>query len=134
MKPLFHPAAEDIRPEMILHALADPERALICARIGGVGAGGTCSANAHTGDRVVPKSSLSAHIKILREAGLIRCERHGVEMRNHPRCGEMDQHLLDLVKSIFAAYGWYYGDKRMDVPSRGGARSQREDASGITAR
>jgi DNA-binding transcriptional ArsR family regulator len=133
MKPLFHPAVEDIRPEMILHALADPERALICARIGGVGAGGTCSANAHNGDRVIPKSSLSAHIKVLREAGLIRCERHGVEMRNHPRCGELDQHLVDLVKSIFAAYGWYYADRRMDVPSLAGARTQPEGRLGAAA-
>jgi DNA-binding transcriptional ArsR family regulator len=116
MRPLFHPAVEDIRPEMILHALADPERAAICARIGGEGSGGTCSANAHARDRVIPKSSLSAHIKVLREAGLIRCERQGVEMRNHPRCDELDQHLIELVKSIFAAYGWYYGDKKDVLP------------------
>jgi DNA-binding transcriptional ArsR family regulator len=134
MKPLFHPAVEDIRPEMILHALADPERAAICARIGGEGAGGTCSANAHTGDRVIPKSSLSAHIKVLREAGLIRCERHGVEMRNHPRCDDLDPHLIDLVKSIFAAYGWYYGDKGMAVSPPPHHRPQEEEFAAAAAR
>jgi DNA-binding transcriptional ArsR family regulator len=134
MKPLFHPAVEDIRPEMILHALADPERAAICARIGGEGSGGTCSANAQTGDRVIPKSSLSAHIKVLREAGLIRCERQGVEMRNHPRCAELDQHLIDLVRSIFAAYGWYYADKRMDVSPPSELPSQLEGAPNVAAR
>ena len=134
MKPLFHPAVEDIRPEMILHALADPERAAICARIGGEGAGGTCSANAHSGDRVIPKSSLSAHIKVLREAGLIRCERHGVEMRNHPRCDDLDPHLIDLVKSIFAAYGWYYGDKRMAVSSPSDPPPQGDESLAAAAR
>jgi DNA-binding transcriptional ArsR family regulator len=134
MRPLFHPAVEDIRPEMILHALADPERAAICAHIGGEGSGGTCSANAQTGDRVIPKSSLSAHIKVLREAGLIRCERQGVEMRNHPRCAELDQHLIDLVRSIFAAYGWYYTDKRMDVSPPSELRSQLEGAPNVATR
>jgi DNA-binding transcriptional ArsR family regulator len=134
MRPLFHPAVEDIRPEMILHALADPERAAICAHIGGEGSGGTCSANAQTGDRVIPKSSLSAHIKVLREAGLIRCERQGVEMRNHPRCAELDQHLIDLVRSIFAAYGWYYADKRMDASPPSELPSQLEGAPNVAAR
>jgi DNA-binding transcriptional ArsR family regulator len=116
MKPLFHPAIEDVSPEAILHALSDPERAAICAHIGGEGSGRTCTAFAATGDRVIPKSSLSQHIKVLREAGLIRCERHGVEMRNFPRCDEMDQHLRDLVRSIFAAYGWYYGAAKDHSP------------------
>jgi DNA-binding transcriptional ArsR family regulator len=83
---------------------------------------------------VIPKSSLSAHIKVLREAGLIRCERHGVEIRNHPRCSELDQHLVDLVRSIFAAYGWYYGNKKMDVPPPSASRSQRERTLGADAR
>lgn len=77
-------------------------------RISSKESGRTCTEFAATGDRVIPKSSLSQHIKVLREAGLIRCERHGVEMRNFPRCQEMDQHLKDLVGSIFAAHGWYY--------------------------
>ena len=51
---------------------------------------------------------------MLREAGLIRCERHGVEMRNYPRCDEMDEHLISMVKSIFRAYGWYYENKKPD--------------------
>jgi hypothetical protein len=85
------------------------------------------------GGRVIPKSSLSAHIKVLREAGLIRCERHGVEIRNHPRCSELDQHLIDLVRSIFAAYGWYYGDKKMDVSPPSDAGSQRKGTASAAA-
>jgi DNA-binding transcriptional ArsR family regulator len=112
MRPLSHPAVEDIRPEAILHALSDPERAAIYAYLGNSDAAATCSALADTGDRVIPKSSLSTHFKVLREAGLIRSERHGVEIRNQTRYPELDEHLQDLVRSIIAAYKWYYGPLR----------------------
>jgi DNA-binding transcriptional ArsR family regulator len=104
MRPLFHPAIEDVRPEAILHALSDPERAAIYASIASTGCGATCSAFAETGERVIPKSSLSQHIKVLREAGLIRCERHGVEMRNHSRLSEFDEPLRNLVVAALSAY------------------------------
>ena len=60
---------------------------------------------ANTGERVIPKSSLSQHFKVLREAGLIRSERHGVEMRNYSRCAEIDQRFPGLLVSILTAYG-----------------------------
>lgn len=104
MRPLFHPAIEDVRPEAILHALSDPLRAAIFTEISGAGCIEACSAFAKVGDRVIPKSSLSHHIKILREAGLIRCERHGVEMRNHSRCGEVDKRFPGLLAAIMGAY------------------------------
>src|SRR3569832_700481 len=112
MRPLFHPAIEDVRPEAILHALSDPERAAIYARIAGAGCGATCSAFAETGARVIPKSSLSQHIKVLREAGLIRCERHGVEMRNHSRLLEFDEPLRNLVVAALGAYKMCQGESR----------------------
>ena len=90
MRPLVHPAIEDVRPEAILHALSDPSRAAIFARISGEGSVQACASLSALGDRVIPKSSLSSHFKVLREAGLIRCERHGVEMRNHSRCAEVE--------------------------------------------
>lgn len=105
MRPLFHPAIEDIRPEAILYALSDPERAAIFAQIAGSGSSGTCSALASLGERVIPKSSLSQHFKVLREAGLIRCERHGVEMSNHSRCLEVDDRFPGLILAILSAYG-----------------------------
>ncbi len=112
MRPLFHPAIEDVRPEVILHALSDPERAAIYARIAAVTCGASCSAFADTGERVIPKSSLSQHIKVLREAGLIRCERHGVEMRNHSRLSELDESLRNLVAATLGAYKRFYSQKK----------------------
>src|SRR4051812_36160711 len=110
MRPLFHPAIEDIRPEAILYALSDPERAAIFAQIAGVGSSGTCSALSSLGERVIPKSSLSQHFKVLREAGLIRCERHGVEMSNHSRCSEVDDRFPGLILAILSAYGRLPGE------------------------
>lgn len=104
MRPLFHPAIEDVRPEAILHALADPVRAAIFARIMGAGFVEACSAVSAVGDRVIPKSSLSTHFKVLREAGLIRSERHGVEMRNHSRYDEVNARFPGLLVAIINAY------------------------------
>jgi DNA-binding transcriptional ArsR family regulator len=105
MRPLFHPSSEDLRPEAILHALADPERAAIFASIAGAECVQRCSQLAEAGDRVIPKSSLSQHFKILREAGLIRSERQGVEMRNYSRCDEINARFPGLLPAIMAAYG-----------------------------
>lgn len=104
MRPLFHPAIEDLQPAAILHALSDPARAAIFAQIRGAGCVEACSAVAALGDRTIPKSSLSHHIRVLREAGLIRCERHGVEMRNSSRCAEVDTRFPGLLPAILNAY------------------------------
>ena len=104
MRPLIHPAIEDIRPDAILHALSDPARAAIIATIKKAGCDDPWSAVACVGDRVIPKSSLSNHIKILRDAGLIRSERHGVEVRNAPRWDEEEARFPGLLPGIINAY------------------------------
>jgi DNA-binding transcriptional ArsR family regulator len=104
MRPLVHPAIDDVRLETILHALSDPARAAIFAQIAGQGCVQNCAALAATGDRVIPKSSLSNHFKVLREAGLIRSERRGVEMRNTARCGEVDARFPGVLAAILAGY------------------------------
>ncbi|RFB97327.1 transcriptional regulator [Rhizobium leguminosarum bv. trifolii] len=114
MRPLFHPALEDIRPEAILYALSDPERAAIFAWLSGAGCGGTCSALGQLGERVIPKSSLSNHFKVLRESGLILSERQGIEMRNQTRCAELDKRFPGLIKAILTAYGQIPGQPKTD--------------------
>lgn len=104
MRPLLHPSIDDIRPEAILHALADPARAAIFANITRAGMVQACTAMACLGDRVIPKSSLSAHFKVLREAGLIRSERQGVEMRNTSRWDEVEARYPGLLPSVIRAY------------------------------
>jgi len=104
MRPLIHPALEDITVEGILHALSDPVRARIFAEIAGSDCSQTCTSFAGHGDRAIPKSTLSQHFKALREAGLIRSERRGVEMQNVSRCAEIDRRFPGLIPAIVSAF------------------------------
>ena len=112
MRPLFHPSIDDVRLEAILHALSDPVRVQIFSDIAGADCAQTCSAFLSVGDRVIPKSSLSQHFKVLREAGLIRSERQGVEMHNTSRCAEVDGRFPGLVAAIINAHGIEADDKK----------------------
>jgi DNA-binding transcriptional ArsR family regulator len=103
MRPLIHPAIEDITVEGILHALSDPVRAAIFAELA-VCSGATCSNFLKVSDRDIPKSTLSQHFRALREAGLIRSERQGVEMRNSTRYAEVEQRFPGLVGAIMTAH------------------------------
>ena len=104
MKPLFHPSVEDITVEGILHALSDPVRAHILAKILHADGAQTCSAFLEISDRPIPKSTLSQHFKALREAGLIRSERKGVALHNSARCQEISSSLGPLVSTVLAAH------------------------------
>jgi DNA-binding transcriptional ArsR family regulator len=104
MRPLFHPSIEDVTVEAILHALSDPVRVAIFADIAASNCSQTCSDFLHISEKAIPKSTLSQHFKALREAGLIRGERHGVEMRNTSRCAEIDQRFPGLIPAIVNAY------------------------------
>jgi len=56
-------------------------------------------------DKTVPKSTLSQHFRVLREAGLIRSERRSVKMQNSPRSAEIEQRFPGLVPAILSAGG-----------------------------
>jgi len=104
MKPLFHPAIDDVSVEAVLHALSDPVRVAIFAEIAASQCSATCSAFQNIIDRPIPKSTLSQHFKVLRESGLIHAERKGVEMHNTSRCAEVDARFPGLIPSIVSAY------------------------------
>jgi DNA-binding transcriptional ArsR family regulator len=104
MRPLFHPSVEDVTVEGILHALSDPVRVAIYGEIVGSDCPLTCSNFLSVREKNIPKSTLSQHFKALREAGLIRSERQGVEMRNTSRCPEIDQRFPGLVATIVKAH------------------------------
>jgi DNA-binding transcriptional ArsR family regulator len=53
---------------------------------------------------VIPKSTLSQHFKVLREAGLIRSERRGVEMQSSSRRAEIDRRFPGLIPAILNAH------------------------------
>jgi DNA-binding transcriptional ArsR family regulator len=121
MRPLFHPSIENVTVEAILHALSDPVRVAIFAEIAASESAQTCSSFLRVREKDIPKSTLSQHFKALRDAGLIRGERRGVEMHNTPRCTEIDKRFPGLVSSIINAH---------QVQMRGKARPRRRRAAG----
>jgi DNA-binding transcriptional ArsR family regulator len=104
MRPLFHPSIEDVTVEGILHALSDPVRVAIYAEIIGSDCSQSCSNLLKVSEKTIPKSTLSQHFKVLREAGLIRGERRGVEMHNVSRCAEIDERFPGLIAAIINAH------------------------------
>jgi DNA-binding transcriptional ArsR family regulator len=116
MRPLFHPSIEDVTVEGILHALSDPVRVAIFTAIAGSGCSHACSNFLNVSEKTIPKSTLSQHFKALREAGLIRGERRGVEMQNTSRCAEIDQRFPGLIAAIVSAH---------KVQSEGGPQAEK---------
>jgi DNA-binding transcriptional ArsR family regulator len=104
VRPLFHPSLADITVEGILHALSDPVRAAIYADIVSQECSQSCSMFLTVSDKAIPKSTLSQHFKALREAGLIRGERRGVEMLNTSRCAEIEERFPGLIRAIINAH------------------------------
>jgi DNA-binding transcriptional ArsR family regulator len=127
MRPLFHPSIDDVTVEAILHALSDPVRVAIYAEIVGSGCPRICSAFLKFREKRIPKSTLSQHFKALRDAGLIRGERHGVEMHNTSRCAEIDRRFPGLIAAILNAHAVQSAEKSSAAGAvkpkrRGGAK------------
>lgn len=118
MKILHHPAVEDVTVEGLLHALSDPVRVQILKEIIRSNSPKTCSDFLNMPDRAIPKSTLSQHFRILREAGLIRSERSGVALKNTPRCQELQPRFGRMLVEILAAYAEEYGRKDSDEQSK----------------
>ena len=104
MRPLFHPPIDDVTVEGILHALSDPVRVAIFTDLATSTSTYNCSNFLNVTEKKIPKSTLSHHFKALREAGLIRAERRGVEMHNTSRCPEIDSRFPGLLAAIVNAY------------------------------
>lgn len=104
MRPLYHPSLKDITVQGILYALSDPVRARIYAELARADAAMNCCAFVSDGKLNLPKSTLSQHFRILREAGLIRSERKGVELQNSTRCQELKKKFGPMVSGILQAY------------------------------
>ena len=124
VRPLFHPSLEDITVEGILHALSDPVRAAIFADIVAQECSHNCSTFLTVSDKAIPKSTLSQHFRALREAGLIRGERRGVEVHNTSRYAEIEQRFPGLIRAILNAHANQLKDAAAKRPSRRAARNK----------
>lgn len=98
-----HPAKDDISLPGILGALADPTRLEIVRRLYEQRTSKqalNCMSCVEAAAHDIPKSTLSHHFRILREAGLIRTIKQGVENRNALRLEELNDRFPGLLKAI----------------------------------
>jgi DNA-binding transcriptional ArsR family regulator len=118
MRPLVHPSIEDVTVEGILYALSDSVRVAIYAEIVASDRSRICSNFLKISEKNIPKSTLSQHFKILRDAGLIRAERRGVEMHNTSRCSELEARFPGLIGAIVNAHNVQSRGKRPTAKAR----------------
>lgn len=98
MKLLYHPDKQNISIPGVLYALGDPIRLGIVKRLAVKGEQ-TCAAL----EIPVAKSTLSHHLRVLREAGVIYCRKQGTQQLNTLRREDLDvlfPSLLDTVLQV----------------------------------
>ncbi|GAA2775028.1 helix-turn-helix transcriptional regulator [Saccharopolyspora taberi] len=101
MRGLFHPAKQDIALAQVMHALSDPVRLELLARVAAVD-GEPCTAVA--GDIDVHKSTLSHHYRVLREAGLTMTTVDGRTRVVRLRRDDLDDLFPGLLDAVLAAF------------------------------
>lgn len=97
MRTLSHPPVEELRLPEVLHALSDPVR-LDIVRVLDRGEELSCS---HLGVDV-SKSTLSHHLRVLRDAGITRTRANGTQRMVSLRIEDLERRfpgLLDCVLS-----------------------------------
>lgn len=98
-----HPALAEISIEQVFYALSDPVRLEIVQKLC-LTDEATCSAL----DGGRPKSSVSHHFRVLREAGLVWTRNEGVSHMNALRRAELNERfpgLLDVVEAAIQGGG-----------------------------
>lgn len=92
---LHHPKAEDFELTRILSALGDPIRLTVVKSLAenGAKACGTFPVD-------VPKSTMSRHFRILREAGLISMEPKATSYSNSLRREDVDSRFPGLLELV----------------------------------
>ena len=120
MRMPLHPAKNQITLPGVLFALSDPTRLKIVRAIAGTDGLNCCDIPLE-----LSKSTASRHFKVLRDAGVIRMDPHGVVCINSLRRQELDELFPGLIDSVLAA---------LDVPPPDGAARRRssEEATNLT--
>lgn len=102
MREPFHPQTEDIELAAVMHALSDPVRLEIVARLADTD-GENCGG---IGDGIdVHKSTLSHHYRVLREAGVTLTTVEGRARVVRLRTGDLETRFPGLLTSVLAALG-----------------------------
>jgi DNA-binding transcriptional ArsR family regulator len=97
MRTFKHPVPSDFALERVLYALSDPVRLEIVRHLAGIA---EASCGELDGGR--PKSSMSHHFRVLRDAGLVQTRNVGTTHMNSLRTEELNLRFPGLLKSILA--------------------------------
>lgn len=97
MRPFKHPSADEISLERVLYALSDSIRLEIVRHLARVEA---ASCGELDGGR--PKSTVSHHFKVLRDAGLVFTENSGTVHMNRLRREDVDARYPGLLAAILS--------------------------------
>ena len=99
MERLVHPNLADVSLSAALHALSDPVRLIMVAKLD---AGQDLNCTATSPGTQIPKSTISNHLRILRNAGLVETKSAGREMINTSRRSAFDARFPGLLDNVLA--------------------------------
>ena len=97
MRSITHPGTDQLRLPDVLHALSDPVRLEIVSLL-------SSASEVSCGRLGVPvsKSTLTHHLKVLREAGLTRTRCQGVQRLVSLRREDLDTRFPGLLASVLS--------------------------------
>ncbi|MCS4277054.1 DNA-binding transcriptional ArsR family regulator [Mycetocola sp. BIGb0189] len=98
---LEQPAPSEMRADVVFAALSDPIRITIVQRLMSEGDDAFRSCTWVGIDR--PKSTLTHHFRVLREAGVIEQRRYGTERRSRVRVDDLAARFPGLLDIVLAA-------------------------------
>jgi DNA-binding transcriptional ArsR family regulator len=98
VRTIKHPALHEVSVEQVFYALSDPVRLEIVEKLCRTD---EASCNALDGGR--PKSSVSHHFRVLRDAGLVWTRNEGVTHMNTLRRAELDKRFPGLLDAVLSA-------------------------------
>ena len=98
MRSPLHPAKNQITLPNVLFALSDPTRLRIVRAVADQEQINCCDIALN-----ISKSTASRHFRVLREAGILRMEPHGVVFFNSLRRRELDELFPGLLDSVLLA-------------------------------
>lgn len=99
MPRIHHPSIESVPLSAVLAALADPTR-LAIVKVLATGSSTCCDLGVD-----VPKSLLSHHMKVLRQAGIIHQAAEGTHRVNSLRRAELESKFPGLLDAVIASAG-----------------------------
>ncbi|MGW3996680.1 ArsR/SmtB family transcription factor [Amycolatopsis sp. NPDC004772] len=99
LPPIAHPAREEITVEGVLRALADPVRLAIVRQLAATEHEVACGALTVP----VTKSTITHHLSILRQAGVVAGRQEGTTRFNSLRRNDLDALFPGLLTGVLAA-------------------------------